>query len=166
MSTASIQVSFSILGIPDSSNPAIPLNQKRDGTIDFVDANNVTRSINAGFSYDSINGVFTTQITAAVPAGIYLPKINIKGYLHKALPLITISQNTAVPSNYSTNLISGDADGDNTLDILDFQKLISCYNKTVASNPECAPADFNDDGNIDPVDFNIFLREFSSQQGA
>jgi len=85
--------------------------------------------------------------------------------LHKALPLTTIGQTTAAPNTFSAAVTNGDIDADNTIDILDFQHLFDCYNKTVSSNPQCAPADLNDDGNIDAVDFNIFLRSFSVQHG-
>jgi Dockerin type I domain len=61
--------------------------------------------------------------------------------------------------------ISGDVDGNNVVNILDYNDLMSCYGSK-ANTPSCqykTTSDLNDDGSIGGVDYNIILRAFSGQ---
>lgn len=56
--------------------------------------------------------------------------------------------------------------GDNTIDISDYNMLISCYggNANTSTCPSKSAADLNDDGVVDGIDYNILLRSFFTLQ--
>ncbi len=60
----------------------------------------------------------------------------------------------------------GDVNNDGTIDILDYNILISCYGEH-ADTADCsnkAAADLNNDGVVDGIDYNIFLRALIGEQ--
>ncbi len=59
--------------------------------------------------------------------------------------------------------IHGETYGDNVLDILDYNALLSCYGKNAArgSCTNKQAADLDDNGIIDAIDYNIMLRGFN-----
>ena len=60
-------------------------------------------------------------------------------------------------------LINGSITSDNAVSVLDYGALVSCFgakqNTSTCLNP--VTADLNDDGVVDGIDYNIFLREHS-----
>ena len=69
----------------------------------------------------------------------------------------------------SVALVAGDILNENVLNILDYNILIGCYSDLQAA-VSCTPAqqvasDLNDDGYVNQDDYNLFLRELSTQPG-
>jgi len=108
-----------------------------------------------------------------IPSGNYQLFVKIPQFLitrlsqsqsSSAFP-IQSGQTVTIPPN---TLIAGDiappkpggSYGDNILDIKDYNILLSCYGAK-AQSPSCPDkqaADFDDDGVIDSIDYNLFLR--------
>ena len=57
-----------------------------------------------------------------------------------------------------------DLNNDNQLDILDYNILISCYGSKQCPPDQKAASDFNS-GQVDGVDYNIWLRNFQGPHG-
>ncbi len=69
----------------------------------------------------------------------------------------------------SVTLVVGDTDQDNKLSLLDYNRLIRCYSDIVVNNT-CSQAekeetDLNDDGKINFIDLQYFIRELAVQRG-
>jgi len=66
-------------------------------------------------------------------------------------------------------VVLGDADNNNALSILDYNMLLDCYSDLTPA-ASCTKAhktatDFNDDGFVNQIDYNLFLRELATQHG-
>jgi hypothetical protein len=67
---------------------------------------------------------------------------------------------TLLPTSAPTKIpIFGDIDKNNELNILDYNLLIGCWNKT-NSTTVCIPSDLNRDGMVNQFDYNALIREF------
>ena len=77
------------------------------------------------------------------------------------LPIDTL---TATWNPGQIALISGDINQDNSMDILDYNILMSCYGSKACSYK--TNSDLNDDGVVDGIDYNIWLRNSQTQHGA
>ena len=73
---------------------------------------------------------------------------------------ITNSQQNSAPT---ITLVPGDFDHNNQIDILDYNKFISC-NGTKTCDMKIK-ADFNDDGEVEELDLNILLSGFARRNG-
>jgi hypothetical protein len=69
----------------------------------------------------------------------------------------------------ATVLVNGDIDGNNTLNILDYNILMGCYSdfepakSCTAANKSLS--DLDDDGDVNQYDYNLFLREITNRAG-
>ncbi len=124
-------------------------------------------------TFDQTSGLFKGNISlGSLPSGQYQIKVSSPEYLTKLIPsLIQITQKqTAQLSNIF--LVTGDIDQSNSLSILDYNILADCYG-TKQSTSSCKHpptqstfgADLDDSGTIDGIDYNLFIRELSVQQG-
>jgi hypothetical protein len=94
------------------------------------------------------------------------------GFLGKQIPgIVSVTKGQTITPP-SLSVINGDINNDNQLDILDYNALLSCFDTKYASPTCSAPnaslspgADIDDDGIVDGVDYNLFLRELSVQRG-
>lgn len=110
----------------------------------------------------------------SLPAGSYTTYIKTSNSLIKRLTP-TITGGTGGPINMpQVELITGDFDQTNKLDIVDYNKLLTCYGKNQQGNIlnifgtnafTCGLQDLNDDGKVDEKDVNIFLRGFAIREG-
>lgn len=125
--------------------------------------------------YASSSGRFTGSVNlGSFTSDDYTVKIKSDGFLRRLIPGI---QNIKPGSNTmaQVNLVNGDINNDNAINILDYNIFISCSNFTSVgsrnpalcnSNPDFKTrSDLYDDGTIDKFDYNLFLREFSVQNG-
>lgn len=139
-------------------------NKSRSGKLELL--NPSTRALVDSkpitLSYNS-DGTFKTQATFTnLPSGNYLPKLKINGYLWKNYPEVTSTQGTDYTNDSRVALVAGDLNGDNKLDISDYNILSGCFGK--AGSGDCALADMDDTGTVDAFDYNLWLREFNLKQ--
>ncbi|OGH08118.1 MAG: hypothetical protein A2W22_01525 [Candidatus Levybacteria bacterium RBG_16_35_11] len=150
-----------------------PKRTGRDLNITILDQSKVDKTPNLKImvNYDSTTGTFKGNASVNLSPGNYMIKAKVNGLLTKTLASI---QNLTAGTNQipSANLTTGDIDDDNQLTILDYNILISC---SIYSNDQgglCnkkldnkTHSDFNDNGAVDQIDYNLFLREYPVQNG-
>ena len=162
-----------------------PLHPQRNLQIQVFDTNNQSvASVSAPVTFDSASGTFIGAIGLGenFPAGSYSIKIQTDRYLKKLVPgiqAIVKDQTTALPP---TQMIAGDTNGDNVLNVLDYNAMLDCgyghLNPLPNADPNSAfasqacqvhaPADnvdIDDNGIVNSADYNLFLRELSVQNG-
>ncbi len=157
---------------PNSVGTAKPLTPQRSLTVAVYDASETLIATRAGtITFSSTAGDFSGTVNMGqIATGNYIVKITTPQYLTKQLPGIismTQGQNTTVPS---VSLIAGDINGDNSLNVLDYNALLTCYSDFGSVPAGCSSTQFksddlNDDGKVDAFDLNLFLREISIQNG-
>jgi hypothetical protein len=123
-----------------------------------------------GITFNNQNGNFTgtVPLETTLPSGSYTLRVKTTQHLRVKVPGIYTFENsiTQLPPIY---LISGDINNDNTLNILDYNLLIGCYEE-VGPAVNCNPnnkvlSDLTDDGTVNGFDYNLFLREISTRRG-
>lgn len=62
-------------------------------------------------------------------------------------------------SSSNTDFVPGDIDGDNVINIKDYNIIAGCFGEKSCNNKDIA--DLNEDGAIDGIDYNIFLKSLS-----
>lgn len=164
----------------DNTNPntsslsnKTPQHSTIGASIEIDDSSN--RVIGAGvgkITYNSATGAYEGQIPIeqGFPTGTYLIKITADTHLRKlvtGIQTITAGQLNTIPQ---LALVAGDANSDNSLNILDYNALLNCYSD-FSTQSKCSAAysktntDFNDDGSVNQADYNLFLRELATQPG-
>lgn len=100
-------------------------------------------------------------------SGNYYVKVKSDYQLQRLIPGIQAIQAEKVNNLPSAALVGGNANKDSALTILDYTMLIGCYSDqspAVACDPQKKLAtDFNDDGNVNFSDYNLFIRNLSVQ---
>jgi len=97
--------------------------------------------------------------------GSYLVTVKLNYTLRKqvaGIPTISSGQETILPL---TSLTIGDIDQNNQLDSQDYNTLISCYGSKQCPAILKTGSDISDDGVVDGVDINLWLRIYSTQRG-
>lgn len=161
----------------DNANPGAignttPLHPQKQVTLELFDSTNtLVKSIPGTISYNASLGNFSGTLDGGlgISGGSYLVKVKSPSYLRKQLGgIITIisGQTVSLPQ---TALVAGDANNDNSLNILDYNLMLDCYSE-LAPARNCNPTkllqtDFNDDGSVNQFDYNLFLRELSVLSG-
>lgn len=153
-----------------NKNPKTPT---RSLALQFLDEqNNVMFTKIGSVTYDQQSGDFIgnisigndlaegTKFSIRAKMDQYLLK-NLPGFVFKLNDQNTITRNT---------LTTGDINGDNKLSVLDYNTLSDCYSDINSTPHSCSDAnkklsDLNDDGNVNQVDYNLFVRELPKQQG-
>jgi uncharacterized protein YegL len=150
-----------------------PLNETRDILVEFYTTGNEPVSTSSGqILYASESGKFLGTVTLGnnFAGGSYVIKIKSPGYLKKAYP--SIQAITAGTSNTlpSIRLVTGNVNQDSSLDIQDYNLLMSCSVLSSDSNGACNQkpnyiirSDLEDNGTIDEIDYNLFMREWINQ---
>jgi hypothetical protein len=121
--------------------------------------------------YDEQRGFYVGMIDigTSIPTGNYIIKIKTDSYLVKRLSG-TFRMNALTQNNFPpVLLVAGDVNGDNALNILDYNTIMGCYSDTMPAQ-FCDAArelltDISDDGSINMKDYNFFMREISVQKG-
>ncbi len=165
----------------DNSNPSDgngsnknPLHKTRNINIQVFDSNNNLAAQKTGsVLYNPSTGKFTGSVDlgSSFETGFYIVKVKSDGYLTKhisGIQNITASQTNQI--SY-INLITGDINNDNILNILDYNIFLSCSvfsssQSTCNTNSSFKTlSDLNDDGSVDQNDYNLFIREVSTRVG-
>lgn len=163
----------------DNTNPTdarlsnkSPLHLERLGTVFVYNAQNQLVSTGAGnLTYDPDKGYFTGKINIddIIAQGSYTIRVQVPTHLRRLVPGIqnlTPLQNNLLPL---IEMIAGDINSDNVLNILDYNFIMGCYSDLLPAK-DCNEtnkmnSDLNDDGYVNQVDYNLFLREISTQGG-
>lgn len=156
-----------------SASTKNPKRITRDISIEIYNPNNSLVTTKTGnIVYNSSTGLFTGTINiGSIPTNTYTTKIRSSGYLKRRLPgtISLISGNTSRTNRI--DLIAGDINNDNILNIADYNILADCTyvknkGKVCNQNPSYGGnSDINDNGLKNIYDYGLFLRELSIQNG-
>ncbi|MBI4080183.1 MAG: hypothetical protein HY430_00240 [Candidatus Levybacteria bacterium] len=149
-----------------------PVHPQKSVTVEVYNSNNQLIVNKTGtITYDNTKGYFvgTIDMGTTLQSGIYNIRVKTDKYLRRLIPgiqNITAGQTNQIPN---ATLVVGDANNDNALNILDYNALLGCYSDFAPAR-SCDAAkkiatDFNDDGNVNQFDYNLFLRDLSVQNG-
>lgn len=162
-----------------------PLHPQRELTVEIYNsANQAIATSSGGINFDAQSGSFKGAIGLSpnIAKGSYSIKVQTPRYLRKRIPgsqkLTPATDNRIAQAP----LVAGDTNGDNALDVLDYNAFLDCgygilnplpvddanslFNKKACKAHSPAQyIDINDDGIVDSTDYNLFLRELSAQSG-
>jgi Ricin-type beta-trefoil lectin domain-like len=161
----------------DSANPTgtgttNPLHPQRNITVEVLNSNNQLVLTKTGtVTYASGSGSFDGNINLGntLNNGIYTIKIKTNQFLRNLVPgiqTLTAGANNAIPA---TTLVTGDINGDNVINILDYNVIQGCFSDLLPA-ADCTSAnnvlaDLTDDGHVNQFDYNLFLRELTNVGG-
>lgn len=159
---------IALFGIVDS-----PSRPNRKLNIEIFDPENNNAKI-ADLTADIVHDPLVKQfkknhVLDAIPkSGIYNIKVKSDGYLRRLILSVRINKGNQNDVALAT-LIPGDINGDNKIDLLDYNLFITCYG-TKANQPTCDKtvlklADFDDNIVIDGIDYNTFIKGLSVKEG-
>jgi len=160
-----------------------PLTPQRTLNITLLNSSNQAVTVpSAQIIYDSQPSdanygrfVGTADLGSSFTTGNYTVKVTTDAHLTRRIGDIQlITAGTTNPM--SARLIAGDITEDNKLTIEDYNILLSCSKDPSITNPDngalCAQnanyaklSDLDDNGTVDMFDYNLFLREYSVQNG-
>jgi len=165
---------------PSSSNQT-PGHTSRNLAVQIFNSNNSQVFAQVGsINYNSGSGVFlgTVDLGASFANGNYTVKVKSDGHLRRLIPGIqNISSALTQPIQMlRVNLVAGDVDNNNLLNISDYNILLSCVTSPFVANIDnhalCNTnsnyillSDLEDNGVINEFDYNLFLREYAVQNG-
>jgi hypothetical protein len=151
-----------------------PLHPTRAVTVQIYDLNNQLRATgNGNVIFDSATGNFKGTLSlgqSIIASGSYSIKVQSPTHLRRlvggGIQNLTIGQTNIIEA---VSLTAGDVNSDNKIDILDYNTMIGCYSD-LSPAISCTSgnkllSDLNDDGAVNQVDYNLFLREISVQNG-
>lgn len=164
----SVHFKIALSGIVD--NPSRP---SRKLNIEIFDPQNNNAKI-ADLTTDVANDPSVKQfkkihaLDENIKPGIYNIKVKTDGYLRRLILSVRITKGVQNDIALAT-LIPGDINGDNRIDLLDYNLFITCYG-TKANLPTCDKtvlklADFDDNIVIDGIDYNTFIKGLSVKEG-
>jgi len=157
---------------PNSDGNMSPLHPQRTviATV-FNSQNQQVASQQGTVTYNSSTGYFdgTVDLGQGFATGSYTVKIQTPQYLRglvSGIQTITSGRTNTLPY---LSLIVGDINGDNQINILDYNILMGCYSDLLPAT-NCNPtnnalSDLNDDGAVNEFDYNLFLRELTNVGG-
>lgn len=168
-----LEFSLQLAGIGGPSENTNPKTVQKVLTVELLDPGDNPVASKTGFiMYDGQEKVFKgiVDLGVAVPAGNYSIKIQTEKYLKKRIPVIY----TLTPGLKHTislaKLTVGDINGDNRVDILDYEILRSCFedkanSAACGSNKQLANLDDDTLEKVDGVDYYVFVRSLSVREG-
>ena len=127
-------------------------------------ANNILykQNWNNGLQYNPSTGSYQGQLSIPASQGSYYVWVCVASHLCSP----SASPQLLLPGGrytFNYRLVAGDINNDGTIDLLDYNILISCYHANLAQINSCISADLDDDGIVDEKDLNLFIRELSTQ---
>lgn len=161
----------------DSVNPSGTgnfnlLHPQKNVSVELYNSQNQLVSTKQGVvNFETSSGLFkgTVDMGNALNTGVYLVKVKIPQYLRAAVPGIQNITSGSTNTLPKAVLTTGDINGDNVVNILDYNVLMGCYSDflpPVSCNPtDEVLADITDDGFVNQFDYNLFLRELTSIEG-
>lgn len=157
---------------PTSTGNTVPITPQRPITLAISSITNVAvANVSGTISYNTTTGIFTGSVDlSSLASGSYVVKVTTPKYLAKTLPgvqTITQNQTNSMPT---TAMIAGDVNGDNALNILDYNMIMDCYSdlnppRACSDLAKKQASDIDDDGKVNQYDYNLFIRELSIRPG-
>jgi len=165
-------IGVDIPGSPGNKTPAHPAKEIKVEV--YNNTNQLIADKTGTVTYASDSGKFkgTIDMGNSFASGNYNVKVTAPKYLRKLIPAIqNITAGTTNTISEGT-LIVGDINGDNLLNILDYNLYASCFNEK-ANTPTCGQykdkVDLNDDGKNDTPqnlsDYRLLFASFATQKG-
>ncbi len=162
---------------PNAAGTSNPVTPERDVTVEIYDSNNTLITTAEGtITYDKTKGTFTGMVAVdGPPSGTYIVIVRSPTYLGRRVGNIvnlTKGQENKIPD---IKLITGDANYDNQLNILDFNVLNSCLDvdsesqetiNGLCTKQDAINSDLDDNGLVDLADRGLLLRELSARPGS
>lgn len=130
----------------------------------FNSQNQKVKDSQGTITYDAQTSSFKGEVGLGTDLsdGTYLIKTRFNNTLWKNLGAVNIA--AAQTSNApSAKLVTGDFDQNNTLDLSDYNIMLSCFGTKQCAQKE--KADLNIDSVVDEKDLNILLANFATRQG-
>lgn len=155
----------------DMSNKA-PLHPSRNVTVYvYDDQNNLATTKTGLITYSATTGTFkgTIDVGNQLQKGDYTVRIKESTHLRRLVP--GIQQLTAQTNNNmpEVQMVAGDVNSDNAINILDYNLLVGCYSDLLpavsCTDETKLTTDLNDNGSVNQFDYNLFLREITVQTG-
>lgn len=157
---------------PDSVGNMNPLHPSRAVMIDIYDSQNqLVTSQQGTVTFDVNSGKFTGTVDLGTnfATGFYTVKIKTNQYLRALIPGIQDIVSGQINTLPTVTLVAGDINGDNAINIEDYNILIGCYSDLLPATDCTADnnvlADLTDDGHVNQFDYNLFLRELTNIGG-
>jgi hypothetical protein len=135
-----------------------PVTKTRSVMVEVVDGKNQLVASKSGeLNYASDSGHFagTIDMGNILTDGVYLIKVKADKYLQAVLSQFSVRAGK-VNRLGGIDLVTGDVNNDNVINILDYNLLISNRDKV---------ADLTDDGNVNKFDYNLFFQELTTSAG-
>ncbi len=166
---AQMAIQFTLPGIsPIGVDNNAPKHPQRAATVIILNSAKsivATKSLTA--TYSSTNGDFAAiaNLGSAWKSGNYFVTVRLSNTLAQTMGRYSGSQFYLASGKKAflprTPLFSGDINGDNSMNVLDYNILLNCWNNTGCSTSQKTASDLNDDGSVNQVDYNIWLRSVS-----
>lgn len=162
---------------PGAPGNFAPLTTQRTMTVEYYSnpqgSPTATGTALVTFNRSAGNFIGSGSIPSSLPNGSYVVRLKTPRYLRVLVSGFITLDNTnttaTIPLSQAT-LIVGDTNGDNSLDILDYNTIADCYSVDAPPRNCTDPnrkttADMNDDGKIDGVDINYLARNARVRTG-
>jgi hypothetical protein len=161
----------------DAANPSSagndPVNKQRNITVEiFNNANISILTLSGTVVYNQNAGNFTGSIpvNTVLQNSPYTMKIKVPQYLPLRVPNQITITNGVVNQVPVSSLYTGDVNNDDVLSILDYNLIMDCFTdilppKSCSDPIKRATYDLNDDGSVNQIDYNLFLRELANIPG-
>jgi hypothetical protein len=166
MHIGGVRMDFDEIRVTTTYAEAVPAGVNVSGRLTFADIDSSAPPQLVTFEWRPTGGSAFTQTAlvpangnytlTGVPSGSY--QVNIQGERYLAR---NVSVNaTGNVSGVNALQTAGDANGDNSVDVLDLDLLIQTFDSS-ANSPLYNPnPDFNRDGSVDVLDLDILIRSF------
>jgi len=167
-----LRLDVALTGIGGAGNPD-PKRKQREVTVEIIGANESPVATGTGsLTFDKATGSFKGLANLGrtfTTSGRYEIKVKVNSYLKKRIQEINqITAKTINPISTIITLAAGDISNDNQIFADDYNIILFCFGAK-ADLPTCGSnkenADLNDDGEIDGVDYNLFIRSLATIKG-
>lgn len=166
-----LNLTLVLQGIGQGGN-ASPRNSERDLLVELLDAqDSKVKEVSHPIAYNAQTGLFTGALyLGQVTPGTYSVKAKTAGYLKKRIAnILVISAGTNSYTIAGTpQLNAGDVNGDNEMNIYDYNVFANCF-EAKANSLSCGAnkpnADLNNDDRVDLLDYRLLFESFAVQRG-
>jgi hypothetical protein len=152
---------------PEQALP--PRNVSGTLTLEDRDSGSATQTITFTFRPTDMSGNVVKTANIAVNGAFTLTGVPAKNYTLHIKGAKWLAKNVSVNltggdvSGVTATLKAGDANNDNSVDVLDLDRLIQTFDKCEGDTGFLTGADFNCDGCADVLDLDLLVRNFDAQ---